>query len=112
MTHDSIEFRSWVLSRLDPFSDIDYIDAHSSTRRCPLCHGGMTVRFTPVAVHFNCCGEWCDERDIAAAVFNVDRETDAVVDAHRDRLVTLLTAPLEDPAWLEANTSDEEREAA
>jgi hypothetical protein len=108
---DDTRLRQRILSRLDSFS-IDYIDANSCTRRCPLCHGGMTVRFTPVAVHFFCCGEWCDELDIAAAVFNVDRETDAVVDAHRDRLVSLLTAPFDNPAWLEANTSDPDEQVA
>lgn len=110
-------FRQRILDRLDRIGCrryCGYIDSDTVSAVCPLCAGVLAVTFTDIAVRFRCCDAGCDEDQIARVVFDRDRETDEMVDAHRDRLIALLVKQGTSEATIQAVAArlEDEAEAA
>jgi hypothetical protein len=72
-----------------------YVDQDTVTALCPICHGGMSVRFIGDGrARFTCCREGCRESLIVSELLGLD-EIDT-----RDEEITDLRERVDRLAWL------------
>lgn len=92
--------RQRIVDVLDHYGECGYIDKNTVSARCPLCDDVLAVRFAHRKVMFDCVYNHCDELEIAEALF----DRDVADKAHRQRLIDLLMAGLDDARedWEEA----------
>lgn len=80
---------------LSALGDVNYVDRDGVTARCPVCDGGLAVRFIgDQHVRFTCVGEGCRESLIVSELFGVD-EIDT-----RDEEITDLRERVARLRWL------------